>query len=86
MAFSLGAAEYHQIPSPPGFVQHTQPLPSIRNTGRNHGRRDLWFDPPAPDLDPNRSSFFWTQLQKEESHLSEISDAVLLTPDAQGKT
>lgn len=80
--FSPGTGSYHQVPSPPGFVQHTLPV----LTNWNHGDRDVWFDPLGPNWNPSDSSFFWAQVQREEGHLSEVSDAVLLNPDKHGKT
>ncbi|XP_075892042.1 uncharacterized protein LOC142895132 [Nelusetta ayraudi] len=80
--FSPGTGNYHQVPSPPDFVQHALPLP----TDWNHGDGDVWFDPSSPSWNLSDSSFFWAQVQREESHLSEISDAVLLNPDKHGKT
>lgn len=82
MTYSPGTAEYHQVPSPPDFMHSSHPLSSIRDAGG----REVWFDPQNLDWDLNGSAFFWTQLQKEESHLRGISDAVLLNTDGHGRT
>lgn len=79
--FSLGTG-YHQVPSPPGLQQNALHIP----TNWNHGEEDAWFDSLSPNWNFSNSSFFWAQVQKEESHLSETSDAVLLNTDKHGKT
>lgn len=86
MTHSPGRAEYYQALSPPGFM-HTNLQPSsIRNIGRDGGGGEEWFDPQSHDWNLNSSAFFWTQLQKEESQLRDVSDAVLLAPDGHGRT
>lgn len=86
MTHSPGTAEYYQALSPPAFM-HTSLQPScIGNTGRNGGGGEQRFDPQNHDWNLNSSAFFWTQLQKEESQLRDISDAVLLAPDEHGRT
>ncbi|XP_044058817.1 NF-kappa-B inhibitor zeta isoform X2 [Siniperca chuatsi] len=89
MTYTPGTAEYHQALSPPGSMKTStqtslQPS-SIGNIGGDGGRGEEWFDPQDHDWNLN-SSFFWTQLQKEESQLNEISDPVLLAPDGHGRT
>lgn len=85
-SYSPGTAECHQVPSPPGFMHNSHPLSSIRNIGRDSGRKEVWFDHQNHDWNLNSSAFFWTQLQKEESHLRDVSDAVLLNTDGHGMT
>lgn len=81
--FSPGCGNYHQVPSPSGLQQNALHVP----TSRSHGEGDVWRDPlSSPKWDLSNSVFFWAQVQKEESHLSETSDAVLLNPDKHGKT
>ncbi|KAG7222445.1 hypothetical protein INR49_016257 [Caranx melampygus] len=77
MSCSPGTAEYYMAPSPPDFMHHTASLqhPSVMNVGQDGGRGDEWFEPRTRN-----------GLQKEESQLREISDAVLLAADGQGKT
>ncbi|XP_042342975.1 uncharacterized protein zgc:113279 [Plectropomus leopardus] len=79
---SPGTAEYQQTRSPPGFTYHTLQPSSFGHSGGE----DEWFDPLNHDWSLNNSAFFWAQLHKEESRLREISDAVLLAPDAHGRT
>nr|XP_046244858.1 uncharacterized protein zgc:113279 [Scatophagus argus] len=86
MTYSPGTAEYHQAPSPPGFMHNSIQLSSEGNNGRDSGREEEWFDHQNHDWNLNSAAFFWTQLQKEESQLRHISDAVLLTTDGQGRT
>ncbi|XP_071328009.1 NF-kappa-B inhibitor zeta [Trachinotus anak] len=86
MSCSPGTAENYKAPSPPGFV-HTSPQPSgFANAGRDGGRGEERFDHQNHDWNLNNSAFFWTQLQKEESQLRDISDAVLLAADEHGRT
>ena len=91
MTYSPGTAEYQQAMSPPG-VMHTSPQPSSiellqeGNTGSDGGRGDEWLGPQNQDRNLNSSTFFWTQLQREESQLRDISDAVLLATDEHGRT
>lgn len=80
--FSLGTGNYHQVPSPSGLQQNALHDP----TNWNHGVGDVWCDPLSSNWNHSDSSFFWAQVQKEESHLSETSDAALLNPDKHGKT
>ncbi|CAN9510978.1 unnamed protein product [Ophioblennius macclurei] len=77
---SPGAAEHHQAPSPPVFTYPTFQPPGVGNMATSSELEDEWFDPRSG------SAFFWTQLQKEESQLSEVSDAALLAPDEHGRT
>lgn len=81
MAFSPGTAEY-----PPDCLHTSHSLSGFRDTGRDGGGGEVWFDPKNQDWDLDGSAFFWTQLQKEENHLRDISDAVLLNTDGQGRT
>uniref|UniRef100_A0A8C4H8L8 Zgc:113279 n=1 Tax=Dicentrarchus labrax TaxID=13489 RepID=A0A8C4H8L8_DICLA len=74
MTYSPGTAENHQAPSPPGFMHNSLQLYNVENVGRDGGTGEEWFD---SDWNLNSSAFFWTQLQKEESQLRDISDAVL---------
>ncbi|XP_067450007.1 NF-kappa-B inhibitor zeta [Thunnus thynnus] len=91
MTYSPGTAEYQQAMSPPG-IMHTSPQPSSiellqeGNTGSDGGRGDEWLSPQNQDRNLNSSTFFWTQLQREESQLRDISDAVLLATDEHGRT
>ncbi|XP_070826947.1 histone-lysine N-methyltransferase EHMT1 [Chaetodon trifascialis] len=81
MTYSPGIPEYHQALSPPGFM-HNSIQPS--NVGGDGGGGEE--SPQNYDWDLNRSAYFWTQLQKEESQLRDISDAVLLASDGYGRT
>uniref|UniRef100_A0A3Q3XGY1 OCA domain-containing protein n=1 Tax=Mola mola TaxID=94237 RepID=A0A3Q3XGY1_MOLML len=84
--YSPGTAEYHQVPSPPGFLHSSPQLCRVRNTEQAAGRREAWFDAWNHDLNAHGSDFFWTQLQREDSHLKDISDAGLLNTDWHGRT
>lgn len=75
---SPGAAEYQQVLSPPGL--------QVCSRAGALGQRQVWADPLSPDWNLNNSSFFWTQLQKEESVLRGITDVVLLHTDGHGRT
>lgn len=86
MTYSPGTAEYQQALSPPGFMHTSFQPSSIGNTGGVGRRGEDWFDPQNHDWNVNNSAFFWAQLQREESQLRDISDAVLLTPDGHGRT
>ncbi|TKS81474.1 NF-kappa-B inhibitor zeta I-kappa-B-zeta [Collichthys lucidus] len=83
MTYSPGMAEYYQAPSPPCSMHNSLQLSSV---GRDGGRGEEWFDPPSHGWNLNNSAYFWTQLQKEESLLRDVSDAELLTADEHGKT
>ncbi|XP_051255184.1 uncharacterized protein zgc:113279 [Dicentrarchus labrax] len=83
MTYSPGTAENHQAPSPPGFMHNSLQLYNVENVGRDGGTGEEWFD---SDWNLNSSAFFWTQLQKEESQLRDISDAVLFAVDEHGRT
>uniref|UniRef100_A0A3B5B849 Uncharacterized LOC103356437 n=1 Tax=Stegastes partitus TaxID=144197 RepID=A0A3B5B849_9TELE len=86
MAYSPGTAEYYQDMSPPDFT-YTSLQPSSIDNVREHGDRgEEWCDPHSHNWEQNSSSYFWTQLQREESQLSDISDAVLLATDEHGRT
>ncbi|XP_018557331.2 NF-kappa-B inhibitor zeta [Lates calcarifer] len=84
MTYSPGTAEYYQVPSPPGFM-HGGLQPSSTNMERDSERGEEWFDPQNHNWNLNSYAFFWTQLQKEENQLRDISDAVLLATDGQGR-
>ncbi|XP_029302476.1 NF-kappa-B inhibitor zeta isoform X2 [Cottoperca gobio] len=86
MTYSPGTAEYQQALSPPGFMQTSLQPSSIGNIGRVCGGREEWADAQKHDWNLNNSDFFWTQLQKEESQLRDVSDAVLLAPHGHGTT
>nr|XP_020476379.1 uncharacterized protein LOC109972086 [Monopterus albus] len=86
MTYSPGAAEYRQALSPPGFLYTSLQQSSTANMGREVGMAEEWFPPQNHDWDLNSCDFFWTQLQKEESQLRYISDAVLLATDGHGRT
>lgn len=45
-----------------------------------------WFDFQNCNWDQDSSAFFWTQLQKEESQLRDVSDNSLLATDEHGRT
>ncbi|KAM3615396.1 uncharacterized protein V6R79_001597 [Siganus canaliculatus] len=61
-------------------------IPSVRNPGGDWGSMEKFYDPQNHNWNLNSSAFFWMQLQKVESQLMDISDAVLLTTDEQGRT
>uniref|UniRef100_A0A3Q3N0B6 Zgc:113279 n=1 Tax=Mastacembelus armatus TaxID=205130 RepID=A0A3Q3N0B6_9TELE len=85
LSYSPGTAEYHQDLCPPGFM-HTSIQQSITTEmGRESGIREEWFEPQNHNGNLNSSAFFWAQLQKEESQLRDISDAVLLATDGHGR-
>uniref|UniRef100_A0A672I6G3 Zgc:113279 n=1 Tax=Salarias fasciatus TaxID=181472 RepID=A0A672I6G3_SALFA len=77
---SPGAAEHRQAPSPPGFTYPAFQPPGAGGVATSPEVKEEWFDAQSS------SAFFWTQLQREESQLSEVSDAALLTPDEHGRT
>ncbi|XP_023130431.1 uncharacterized protein zgc:113279 [Amphiprion ocellaris] len=83
--YSPGTAEYYQAQSPPDFYNslHT---PSTENMSEHGERGEEWSEPQNHNWEENSSSFFWTQLQREESQLGDISDAVLLATDEHGRT
>lgn len=83
MTYSPCTAEYYQAPSPPCSMHNSLQLSSV---GRDGGRGEEWFDPPSHGWNLNSSAYFWTQLQKEESQLRDVSDAELLAADEHGKT
>ncbi|XP_041796734.1 uncharacterized protein zgc:113279 [Chelmon rostratus] len=83
ITYSPGASEYHQALSPPGFMHNSLQLTNIERDGGGGEER---FDPQNHDWNLHRSVYFWTQLQKEESQLRDVSDAVLLASDGHGKT
>lgn len=91
MTYSPGTAEYQQAMSPPGFM-HTslQPssvkLPREGNTASDGGGEDEWLDPENQDWNLSSCAFFWTQLQREENQLRDISDAALLATEEHGRT
>lgn len=80
--FSPGTGNYHLVPYPPGLQQNTLHVP----TDWNHGEGDVWIDTQSFNSNLSDSSFFWAQVQKEQSQLSETSDADLLNTDKHGKT
>ncbi|XP_074496229.1 uncharacterized protein LOC141770522 isoform X2 [Sebastes fasciatus] len=86
MTYSPGTAEYQQAMSPPGFMHTCLQPPSVENIGRVGGRGGEWGDHQEHDWNLNNSAFFWAQLQREESQLRDLSDAVLLASDGHGKT
>ncbi|XP_029923421.1 NF-kappa-B inhibitor zeta [Myripristis murdjan] len=94
MSYSPGTAEYPHTFSPPHSVcASLQPssfdLYQDRNTGRDGGRaatQEEWVCPQNQSWNLNSATFFWTQLQREESQLRDVSDSVLLATDAHGRT
>lgn len=79
MAYS---PDYQQAPSPPDFMYTGLESSSVGNMTPSY---EVWEDW-NHSWNMSSSAFFWTQLQKEESQLRDISDAVLLSTDEQGKT
>ncbi|XP_047451198.1 NF-kappa-B inhibitor zeta [Mugil cephalus] len=79
MAYS---PEYQQTPSPPDLM-YTGLEPS--SAGSMTASDEVWEEC-NHKWNISSSAFFWTQLQKEESQLRDISDAVLLSADEQGRT
>ncbi|XP_069577586.1 uncharacterized protein [Brachyistius frenatus] len=77
MSYSPGTSEYRQAWSPQGFAYDGSGYVGEDGEG---GKEQL------EPWNADGSAFFWTQLQREESQLSEISDAVLLAPDERGRT
>ncbi|XP_068590225.1 NF-kappa-B inhibitor zeta [Cebidichthys violaceus] len=77
------AGEYQQAWSPPGFT-HTGLQPS--GIGGVGGGEWEWADTQNQEWNLNNSTFFWAQLQREESQLEDISDAELLAHDEHGRT
>nr|XP_057936685.1 NF-kappa-B inhibitor zeta [Doryrhamphus excisus] len=77
MTFSPGIAEYHQVPPPPGTNSTTFQL---------GGTEDDGFAVRTAKWTLSSSHFFWTQLQKEEVHLRDIPDGLLLATDGHGRT
>lgn len=84
--YSAGAVDYYQTMSPSDCMHTGFQLSSTGNPENDGGRGEEWADPPSPDWSLDRSSFFWTQLQKEESQLRDISDDVLLATDGHSRT
>ncbi|KAM4627433.1 uncharacterized protein ACJ7VT_002380 isoform 2-T2 [Polymixia lowei] len=90
--YSSGTAEYHQALSPADLLYATSRPPSygLHQDGRRDGGRgesqEEWPSPQNQNWDLNSDAFFWTQLQREESQLRNISDSVLLATDGQGRT
>ncbi|XP_028275550.1 uncharacterized protein LOC114444872 isoform X2 [Parambassis ranga] len=77
MTYSPGySPEYQQALSPPNIYPWQQSF---------DGKKE-WFDFQNYNLDQDSSAFFWTQLQKEESQLRDISDNSLLATDEHGRT
>ncbi|XP_054651220.1 NF-kappa-B inhibitor zeta [Dunckerocampus dactyliophorus] len=77
MAFSPGIAEQHQVPPPPG---------ANSTTFQPSGTGDDCFAVNTPKWTLSSSQFFWAQLQKEEVHLRDIPDSLLLATDGHGRT
>ncbi|KAM7373508.1 hypothetical protein PAMP_008353 [Pampus punctatissimus] len=91
MTYSPDTAESQQAMSPPGFTYtNLQPfrvqLPHEGNAGSDGGSGDEWLGPQNQDWNLSSSAFFWTQLQREESQLMDISDTALLATDEHGRT
>ncbi|XP_078140494.1 uncharacterized protein LOC139916624 [Centroberyx gerrardi] len=94
MTYSPGTTEYHQALSPPDSVYGSLQSPSSdlhqdRNIGSDGGGGEIqeeWMAPQNQNWNLNSAAFFWTQLQREESHLRDISDSVLLAKDGHGRT
>ncbi|XP_051813505.1 NF-kappa-B inhibitor zeta [Acanthochromis polyacanthus] len=83
--YSPGTADYYQAQSPPDFYNSLQP-PSTENITEHGERGEEWSEPQNHNWEENGSAFFWTQLQREESQLGDVSDAVLLATDEHGRT
>lgn len=86
MTYSPGTTECHQALSPPGFMHNSLQLSTTGIIGRDSERGEEWFGPQNHNWNLDSTAFFWTQIQKEESQLRNISDAVLLASDGHGKT
>lgn len=86
MTYSPGTAEYYQALSPPDFTYTSLQPPSTENMREHCERREEQSDSESHNWEQNSSAFFWTQLQREESRLRDISDAVLLATDEHGRT
>ncbi|KAF7649574.1 hypothetical protein LDENG_00139400 [Lucifuga dentata] len=56
------------------------------NIFENGGGGGEWLGLQSHDWNLSSSAFFWTQLQKEENQLRDISDSMLLAADGQGRT
>ncbi|XP_030600667.1 NF-kappa-B inhibitor zeta [Archocentrus centrarchus] len=84
MTHSPGAADYHQ--APPGFMFPSCAPLRFGILRKDCERREEWFDPENHSYNVNSSTFFWTQLQKEEGQLRDVSDAELLAADEHGRT
>ncbi|CAK6972471.1 NF-kappa-B inhibitor zeta [Scomber scombrus] len=88
MTYSPGTVEYQQAMSPSDFM-HTTSLQTSGfegSVGSDDGKRDEWPGPQNRDWNLSGSTFFWTQLQREENQLRDISEAALLATDEQGRT
>lgn len=86
MTYSLATGDCPPNPPPPGFM-YTNCEPSFTAAMRgDEGGVEEWLEPQTPSCNLNSSAYFWTQLQKEESLLVDISDAALLTRDEHGRT
>lgn len=86
MTYSLATGDCPPNLPPPGFM-YTNCEPSFAAAMRgDEGGVEEWLEPQTPSCNLNSSAYFWTQLQKEESLLVDISDAALLTRDEHGRT
>ncbi|XP_071396591.1 NF-kappa-B inhibitor zeta [Centroberyx affinis] len=94
MTYSPGTAEYHQALSPPESAYGSLRSPGSDphrdgNPGSDGGGGEVqeeWTAPQTQSWNLNSAAFFWTQLQREESHLRDVSDSVLLAKDGHGRT
>uniref|UniRef100_A0A8C2YWK5 Zgc:113279 n=2 Tax=Cyclopterus lumpus TaxID=8103 RepID=A0A8C2YWK5_CYCLU len=78
--YAARPAEYQPVLCPPGFMDAGPPWPLAGGAeAERSGARHL-------DWNRDHSTFFWSQLQREESQLADVSDAELLAPDEHGKT
>uniref|UniRef100_A0A667YNH9 Zgc:113279 n=1 Tax=Myripristis murdjan TaxID=586833 RepID=A0A667YNH9_9TELE len=75
------------IPSPQYYMSYSPGTAEYPHTFSPPHSVCASLQPSSFDLwNLNSATFFWTQLQREESQLRDVSDSVLLATDAHGRT
>ncbi|XP_031697571.1 uncharacterized protein LOC116379742, partial [Anarrhichthys ocellatus] len=83
------AGKYQQARSHPGFTRTGLQPSGMGNIGGVGGGEGQWANTQNQDgnlYNLYNSTFFWAQLQREESQLGDVSDAELLAHDEHGRT
>lgn len=90
MTYLPGTVKYQQAMSPSDFTHTSLQTSGFEGSegsmGSDDGKGDEWPAPQNQDWNLSGSTFFWTQLQREENQLRDISDAALLDTDKHGRT